>query len=110
MLIKENNIVKMKQINLLVIPEDIQLCEKTKFKAETIKPSEIGKKVTSDAIRNNIGKTDKKSLEKYDINKDGVINEQDVTDFYAGKDSVKVSSPEDVAAKRGLTVEQILGV
>ena len=88
----------MKQINLLVIPEDIQLCEKTKFKAETVKPSEIGKKVTSDAIRKNIGKTDEKSLKKYDINKDGAIDEQDIADFYAGKDSVKVSSPEDVTA------------
>jgi len=88
----------MKQINLLVIPEDIQLCEKTKFKAETVKPSEIGKKVTSDAIRKNIGKTDEKSLKKYDINKDGAIDEQDIADFYVGKDSVKVSSPEDVTA------------
>ena len=88
----------MKQINLLVIPEDIQLCEKTLVEAETIKPSEIGKKTTSDSIRDNIGKTDKKSLEKYDINNDGVIDEQDIADFYAGKDSVKVSSPEDVAA------------
>ena len=88
----------MKQINLLIIPEDIQLCEKTRFEAETIIPSEIGKKPTSDSIRKNIGKTDKKSLEKYDINNDGVIDENDIVDFYSGKDSVKVSSPEDVAA------------
>jgi hypothetical protein len=88
----------MNQLNLLLMPEDVQPCEKTRFKAETIKPSEIGKKATSDSIRDNMGKTDKKSLEKYDINDDGVIDEQDIVDFYAGKDSVKVSSPEDVAA------------
>lgn len=34
----------MRQINLLLMPEDIQLCEKTKVKPVTVKPSEIGKK------------------------------------------------------------------
>jgi hypothetical protein len=34
----------MKQINLLLMPEDIQLCEKTKVKPVVVKPSEMNKK------------------------------------------------------------------
>ncbi len=34
----------MKQINLLLIPEDVQLCEKTKVKPVVVKPSEMNKK------------------------------------------------------------------
>ena len=33
----------MRQINLLLMPEDIQLCEKTKVKPVVMKPSEMGK-------------------------------------------------------------------
>jgi len=33
----------MRQINLLLMPEDIQLCEKTKVKPVVVKPSEMGK-------------------------------------------------------------------
>lgn len=38
----------MRQINLLLIPEDIQLCEKTKVKPVVVKPSEMNKKPSNE--------------------------------------------------------------
>ena len=40
----------MRQINLLLIPEDVQLCEKTKVKPVVVKPSEMNKKPAKEEL------------------------------------------------------------